>query len=358
MQEVAGESPNNKRLRMKTSKSIYRIPLALALACALAATLKAQNIYVLNSGNDTIGEYGLNGAGDTSLISGVDSSWGFAISGTNLFIPTETGVGEYTTSGATVNASLISEFPLVPLNVAICGTNLFVLNFGTVGEYTTFGTTINALLISGLTNSPVGMAISGTNLFVANNYDGTIGEYTTSGATVNASLISGLNYPVGIAISGTNLFVEDGLGVGEYTTSGATVNASFISGLDGGIFGIAIWGTNLVVAYNLYGTGQGSVSEYTTSGALVNTTPISGSSNPTAVALGIGPAPPTPQLNVATVGNRSVLFYPSWATGYVLQNVTNLACTNWTTVTNGVPITGVTVTNDSPANFFRLAPAN
>ena len=346
---------------MKYRESIYRTVLTLTLACVLAATLKAQNVYVLNYGNGTIGEYGLNGTGDTSLISGLGNlTWSFAISGTNLFIPNLTNgtVGEYTTSGATVNASFISWL-LFPYSVAISGTNLFVLtDTGTIGEYTTSGAVINALLISGLTNDINNIAVSGTNLFVVDNQDGVIGEYTTSGATVNPSLISGLFYPDSIAILGTNLFVANGLGVGEYTTSGATVNASFpSSGAIGGAFGIAAWGTNLLVATYLAGPGTGSISEYTTSGALVYTTPISGLNNPMAIAVANGPPPPMPQLNVAPVGNRSVIFYPSWASGYVLQSVTNLASTNWTTVTNGMPIVGVMVTNNLPASFFRLAPA-
>jgi hypothetical protein len=105
---------------------------------------------------------------------------------------------------------------------------------GTVGEYTTSGATVNALLISNLV-SPIGIAVAGSDLFVANNGAEWVGEYTTSGATVNASLISGLIGPAFIAVAGSDLFVvNDAPGtVGEYTTSGATVNASLISGLSG-----------------------------------------------------------------------------------------------------------------------------
>lgn len=78
---------------------------------------------------------------------------------------------------------------------------IFVSNDGanTVGEYTDSGATVNASLITGL-NFPAGLAISGTNLFVANGESGTIGEYTTSGGTINATLISGLTSPTGIAV--------------------------------------------------------------------------------------------------------------------------------------------------------------
>src|SRR5450759_474808 len=153
-------------------------------------------------------------------------------------------IGEYTNSGATVNASLVSGLS-VPWGIAVSGSNLFVTNQfnsqmadGTIGEYNAItGAAVNASLVSGL-NEPLGIAVSGSNLFVTNGYGGTtgagtIGEYNAiTGATVNASLVSGLNYPVGIAVSGSDLFVTNANPgtIGEYTTSGATVNASLISG--------------------------------------------------------------------------------------------------------------------------------
>jgi hypothetical protein len=353
---------------MKTTKIICGI--TMAITCSLApATLNAQNIYVVNE-NGTVGEYGLNGAGNTSFISDVGSAWGIASYGTNLFIPLLTNgtVAEYTTSGATMDRSLVSGL-IGAVDVAISGTDLFLLAFPGIGEYTTSGITVNASLISGLTNFPGNIAISGTNLFVVNRTQdgilgtdtGTIGEYTTSGATVNASLISGLSFPGAIAISGTNLFVLVVGNVAQYTTSGALVNATFISsGTNGPAFGIAIQGTNLFVGFNnnQAADGEGSVGEYTTSGAQVNFTPLSGLNTPVALAVANGPPPPTPQLNIGGMGNRSVLFYPSWAAGYVVQSVTNLASTNWTPVTNALPVVCVMVTNNLPASFYRLAPAD
>ena len=64
-----------------------------------------------------------------------------------------------------------------------------------IAEYTTSGATVNASLVTGL-NAPSGIAVSGSDLFVVNNGSGgpgSVGEYTTSGATVNASLVSGLD---------------------------------------------------------------------------------------------------------------------------------------------------------------------
>jgi hypothetical protein len=128
----------------------------------------------------------------------------------------------------------------------VSGTNLFVTSFnpndglnGTIGEYTTSGATVSASLVTGL-NHPEGIALSGTNLFVVNGGGYTIGEYTTSGSTVNPALFTGVNQTYGIAASGGKLFITNYAGaasgegtIGEYTTSGETVNDDLISGLSG-----------------------------------------------------------------------------------------------------------------------------
>ncbi len=110
-------------------------------------------------------------------------------------------IGEYTNSGTVVNASLISGLSS-PWGIAVSGSDIFVANNGsnTIGEYTTSGAVVNASLISGL-NSPTGIAVSGSDIFVTNYVSGTIGEYTTSGTVVNASLISGLDGPIGIVVT-------------------------------------------------------------------------------------------------------------------------------------------------------------
>lgn len=157
-------------------------------------TVSAQ-IYVVNTASGTIGEYTTAGATvNASLISGLDSPIGLAVSGGYIYVssPTNFRVGEYTTAGATVNATLISEG--VPSGLAVSGGNIFVSddNAMRISEYTSAGAVVNASLISGLMY-PEGLAVSGGNIFVANRLSGTIGEYTTAGATVNASLISGLS---------------------------------------------------------------------------------------------------------------------------------------------------------------------
>jgi hypothetical protein len=65
---------------------------------------------------------------------------------------------------------------------------------------------------------------------------------------------------------------------------------------------------------------------------------------------------PLPPLTIVATGNQSALFWPSNQWNYLLQTTTNLASTNWTTVTNGTPNICITVSNASPAAFYRLQP--
>jgi PPE-repeat protein len=99
----------------------------------------------------------------------------------------------------------------------VAGNDLFVSNNsgGSIGEYTTSGATVNTSLILGL-STPYGVAIAGNDLFVANFGNDTIGEYTTSGGTVNPSLISGLNGPWALAtvpVPEPTSWILDGLGL-------------------------------------------------------------------------------------------------------------------------------------------------
>ncbi len=127
-----------------------------------------------------------------------------------------------------VNASLITGLD-APTGIALLGSDLFVGNFGngTVGEYTLSGATINASLISGLDEPFV--AASGSYLYVANEASNTVGKYKLSGAPVNSSLVTGLDGPTGISVSGSDLFVtnEGGDTVGEFnTTTGAAATVT------------------------------------------------------------------------------------------------------------------------------------
>ena len=66
--------------------------------------------------------------------------------------------------------------------------------------------------------------------------------------------------------------------------------------------------------------------------------------------------PPPPALGISTYGSQPAVFFPAaTGTNFVLQMSTNLASSNWMTVSNGVPISGLIITNPPSNAFFRLA---
>jgi hypothetical protein len=269
---------------------------ACAALCAMPGTTRAQ-IFVANFGAGTIGEYTTSGATvNAALISGLNGPFGIAVSGGNLFVTSLNTIGEYTTSGATVNSALVSGLNFFPEGIAVSGGNLFVTvsdvesETSHIGKYTTSGATVNAALISGLPPS-FDIAVSGDKLFVVEG--NTIAEYTTSGATVNPALVSGLGDGAGgIAVSGGNLFVTNFSfnsqlsTIGEYTTSGTTVNAALVSGLSSA-GEIAVSGGNLFVTnFNSFPPNTGTISEYdATTGATINSALVSGLNEPAGIAV-------------------------------------------------------------------------
>src|SRR6266446_4031118 len=193
---------------MKKAKTLFGIlAMAFGLLASEAFTCSAfGQIFVLSfssSGtNSVIGEYATSGGTvNASLIQSSiiqsDCSGGLAYDGKgHLFASNPNGLGEYTTAGATVNASLVSSLNYVS-SVVVDGGHVFVLYQAdltfltgpTIGEYTTSGTPINASLISGVALNSVGLKGDGNgHLFVLTGPQ--IAEYTTSGTLINASLIT------------------------------------------------------------------------------------------------------------------------------------------------------------------------
>ena len=291
----------------------------MLLGLLFSNALCADEILVANSGANTVGAYTTSGATvNASLITGLSNPVAIAVSGSEVFVVNgSTGaIGEYTTSGATVNASLITGLN-APAGIAVSGGNLFVVShypanlvqeFGSIGEYTMSGATVNASLITNVTPPPFGIAASGSDLFVtqvcisvascAPIVGGTLSVYTTSGGTVAAPLIgSGLNDAFAVAVSGSDVFVSNYAteNIAEYTTGGVTVNASLISGLPDP-YGIAIDGSDLFVV----NAGADTIGEYTTSGAMVNASLITGLGNPTGIAI-VPAASQTPEPSSLTL---------------------------------------------------------
>ena len=131
--------------------------------------------------------------------------------GAYVYVTNESGgtIGEYTTSGATVNASLISGLNRRPGWRSRAQTST-----SSAPVATRSGSTPRAAppstrnLVNGL-KEPVGLALEGSNLYVTNYLSNTLGEYTTDGTTVNAELVKGLNGPKGVALEGSDLYVAN-----------------------------------------------------------------------------------------------------------------------------------------------------
>jgi hypothetical protein len=284
--------------------AITRLTLAV-MVCAFANAAHGQIVFegkTPGTAGDTsgeIGEYTASGATiNANLITGLANPISMTVSGGDIFVTEETanGVGkiaEYTTSGAPVNKSLIPGLAY-PHVVAVDGGDIFVLDEydGYVGEYTMSGATVNASLITGLGSQDVySMAVSGGDIYLGfksqtDLANGMISEYTTGGAVVNASLIGNISAPVGLAVSGTDLFVDD-LGSGnisEYTTDGETVSNPLFS--DGYGYGLAVSGTDIFVEQP---TTSAAVGVYSTSGTLVNS--IAMSFTPNFIAVDAVPEP-------------------------------------------------------------------
>jgi formylglycine-generating enzyme required for sulfatase activity len=73
---------------------------------------------------------------------------------------------------------------------------------------------------------------------------------------------------------------------------------------------------------------------------------------------GVRLASAQPTLGITPAGNQSVLFWPASPTNYILQSATNMASPNWVTANDAMPVTAATVSNTSPARFFRLIYTN
>ncbi|HZR20731.1 MAG TPA: hypothetical protein VFE51_25850 [Verrucomicrobiae bacterium] len=125
-------------------------------------------------------------------------------------------------------------------------------------------------------------------------------------------------------------------------------------------------GKNAII-YTANGTNSPPLELGNTEQGVINNTTIGGyfqiqkdSANPTnsgSASFASITVAPAPQVSIATVANganQQVIFWPAALTNFVLQSTTNLASPNWTKVTNGTPVIGITVSNTLPPTFYRL----
>jgi uncharacterized repeat protein (TIGR03803 family) len=154
----------------------------------------------------------------------------------------------------------------------------------------------------------------------------------------------GANPYAGLILSGNTLYgtAYEGGSSGDGTVFAVNTDGTgftLLHNLTGGTDGTLPYAGLILFSNALYGTASGGGSSG--NGTVFSLGPVSGLSSP-------------PPLNIASSGNQAVLFWPSSATGFILQSTTNLASPNWTTASDAVPVSAFTVTNTSPARFFRL----
>jgi uncharacterized repeat protein (TIGR03803 family) len=221
-----------------------------------------------------------------------------------------------------------------------------------------------------------------TALSVVNNYTNSDGANPYAGLILSGNILYGTATGGGSGGNGTvfavhtdgsgftNLYSFTGGSDGGYPFAGLVLSGNTLYGaaLDGGSSG-----AGTVFAINTDGTGFTNLHSFTAApgplftnsdgaypyaGLIVSGNTLYGtagwggsSGKGTVFSLSLASGP---QLNIASVGNQSVLFWPASATNYVLQSTTNLSSPNWVTASDAVPVIAVTVTNTSPARFFRL----
>jgi len=159
--------------------------------------------------------------------------------------------------------------------------------------------------------------------------------------------------------SSAGVFISTNSGAGWIQTSAPNMNWSrLVSSADGAILAAATADGGIYVSTNsgtrwiqtaAPSTGWSSIAMSADGTRLVA---VNGSGIWTAHVRFIPLVPPT--LNIAPAGGQNVIYWPAWASDYVLETTTDVSSTNWTTVTNATPVIAVTVTNTSPEQFFRL----
>ncbi len=106
------------------------------------------NLFTANV-SGVIAKYSLDGTTvNPALVSGLSHPMGLATDGTYLYVANTANesIGLYNTSGGGGTMLNLSSGPGY---LAIVGTNMFVAAGSTIGEYTTSGTTVNASLVTG-----------------------------------------------------------------------------------------------------------------------------------------------------------------------------------------------------------------
>jgi sugar lactone lactonase YvrE len=285
--------PGARTVTERTVARSLTIPVLFVLGILAVGTAEAQDyLYICQQQENIVSKYTTSGETvNDSLITGLYIPTDLILDENGNLLVLENSnrrIGLYTTSGEVIDASFIST-PFYPHNFALDGDgNIYVTGGGSFGapsriaKYTTSGTVVSHSFITTGLSSPAGIACDmNGNLFVANSGNGTIAQYTTSGALVNGALVSGLGYPVDLVYDGAgHLFLADQQrGVQEYTTSGELVADDLTPGFYGSC-SIALDGRGNLFAGGPNASYPVPIGQFTISGEVVNPALITGVRTP------------------------------------------------------------------------------
>jgi len=326
---------------------IQNLFIMLALLGASTGT-RGDTIYVSNVGTNYVTQFTSEGAGSVFANTGPEPLGVAFDSAGNLYVgmPVSNTIVKFSSTGTSLG--VFANSGATPYALAFDSTgNLYVADAGdnTIVRITPGGSS-SIFANTGL-SYPSGLAFdSAGNLFVANGVGSYITKFSATGTNLGVFAGSGGTSPVGLTFdTAGNLYVANQSGAIVKITTNAT--SSVFANIGASPFGLAFDSAgNLYVSYN---TPFNFIEKFSSTGTDLGAF-ASGLSSPGFIAI---PNPST-TLRIAAAGNQSVLFWPTSGTNLILQSSTNLASTNWTTVTDAVPVIAFTVTNASPARFFRL----
>jgi hypothetical protein len=200
--------------------------------------------------------------------------------------------------------------------------------------------------------------------------------YSYSGPSNNTTL-GAPGSPLSVIISGYLSSVGSyyALAGGEtvYNLTGGSITATIGNGTapgdgftdPGSVLGAGPWNgqeaTSTTITYPAYYSDFPTAPFLPTGGLTVNPGDYVGVQgyldlvvDPGAITVQIGPVQP-PLLGITTYSNLPVVFFPTTpGTNFVVQMTSDLNTSNWVTVTNGISISGIIITNPTSPAFFRL----
>ena len=174
---------------LSTGQAINSSFISLPFSGSYGIAVSGNSLYVTNGG--TLYAFDISGTPTAMWTANLGATGGVAVVGGNVFAIDNVGGSENNfgiaeinaTTGALVTNSLVSNL-YDTYGLTAFGNNLYVDSYGggTIGEYTTTGQTVNAALVTGVPDGANGMAVDNNNLYVADiyqvqDYNATTGAY-------------------------------------------------------------------------------------------------------------------------------------------------------------------------------------